>query len=77
MGNIKNTDAIQFTVDRAKLQAKASVQPPRDENSALNGAVEQPSSATPTTVDEPEPEVEAVVAGEVCRMEDGCLTCGS
>lgn len=71
------TDAIQFTVDRAKLQAKASVQPPRDENSALNGAVEQPSSATPTTVDEPEPEVEAVVAGEVCRMEDGCLTCGS
>jgi ribonucleoside-diphosphate reductase alpha subunit len=26
---------------------------------------------------EPEPEVEAVVAGEVCRMEDGCLTCGS
>jgi ribonucleoside-diphosphate reductase subunit M1 len=72
------TDAIQFTVDRAKLSAKAGEkQAPRDENSALNGAATEQQQAAAVAEAEPEPEVEAVVAGEVCRMEDGCLTCGS
>ena len=70
-------EAIKFTVDQQKLKARTDSPaklPNGTSTIAANGTTSPvPAPAALQPAAEPEPEAD----GEMCRMEEGCLVCGS
>jgi ribonucleoside-diphosphate reductase alpha chain len=76
--------AIQFTVDQTKLKvpadqaSKDTTVPAKAAEAALQGQVKEAAAAAAATAPDGEaPSDEIEIVGEVCRMEEGCLICGS
>lgn len=71
-------DAIKFTVDQQKLKARTTDSPAKPVGTNAAAAA---TSATPVPMSPiaaaPAPEPEPEADGEMCRMEEGCLVCGS
>jgi ribonucleoside-diphosphate reductase alpha chain len=79
-------DAIKFTVDQQKLKARTDSPAPK--SAAVNGAATATTGPTtpgksPTRPTAPSASPAAAAQqqdepdGEICRMEEGCLVCGS
>eukprot|EP01122_Echinamoeba_exundans_P008160 TRINITY_DN2657_c0_g1_i3.p1 TRINITY_DN2657_c0_g1~~TRINITY_DN2657_c0_g1_i3.p1 ORF type:complete len:765 (+),score=222.51 TRINITY_DN2657_c0_g1_i3:221-2515(+) len=80
--------AIQFTVDQQKLRAtRADVAPAADNpipaaataayQTVMHMPIPAEAATQPQQQQQQQPQQEVEVVGEVCRMEEGCLVCGS
>lgn len=66
-------EAIKFTVDQQKLKARTTDTPSKQQpNGAQSPVPSSPSPAPGGAAPEP-----LETDGEICRMEEGCLVCGS